>query len=82
MIHDPWIQEYQGDLYVKAKNCDGVILMVSHREYHSLNLPKLSKRLRTPILVDGRHVIDRMGAEDAGLIYYCIGIARSPHQQD
>jgi UDP-N-acetyl-D-mannosaminuronic acid dehydrogenase len=79
VIHDPWINEYHGDLYVKAANCDAAILMVGHREYRNLDLLSLRKSLRTPIIVDGRHVIDKAGAEDAGLIYYCVGIAKSPH---
>ena len=79
VIHDPWINEYHGDLYVKAANCDATILMVGHREYRNLDLLSLRKSLRTPIIVDGRHVIDKAGAEDAGLIYYCVGIAKSPH---
>ena len=48
---------------------DATILMVGHREYRTLDLLKLHKSLRAPMLIDGRHFIDKTGTKDAGLIY-------------
>ncbi|MFT3892209.1 MAG: nucleotide sugar dehydrogenase [Anaerolineales bacterium] len=74
IIHDPWIPEYNGDVFERVKGCDAVVLMVAHNEYRSLDLHKLKSVLRCPILVDGRHVYDAAYAHQAGLKLYSIGI--------
>jgi len=73
VIHDPWIPEYDGDLFERIKGCDAVVLMVAHSEYRNLDLKKLKSVLRLPILVDGRHVHDDIGANEAGLKIYSVG---------
>jgi UDP-N-acetyl-D-mannosaminuronic acid dehydrogenase len=74
VIHDPYIPEYQGDIYQAAEGCDAVVVMVRHREYLDLDLDILKDRLRTPVLVDGRGVVDRAAGQKAGLIIRSIGV--------
>ena len=45
----------------------------AEREYHSLDLSKAKRLMRTPIIVDGRNVIDREKAEKEGFLYKGIG---------
>ncbi len=78
VIHDPWVQEYKGDILRKAVGCDAVALMVKHQEYYSIELKALRDALQTPILVDGRHVVDSVLAQAAGLIYRGLGQGISP----
>jgi len=73
VIHDPWIPEYDGDLFERIKGCDAVVLMVAHSEYRNLDLKKLKSVLRLPILVDGRHVHDLARVNEAGLNYFRVG---------
>ena len=77
VIHDPWIPEYDGDMFERIKGCDAVVLMVAHDAYRDLDLKRLKSVLRMPILVDGRHVYDGNKARAAGMIYSGIGQAYS-----
>ena len=74
-IHDPYVLGYHGDLYQKARGCDAVIIMVRHQEYLSLNLALLKSSLRTPVLIDGRHVINSEQALEVGFLFRGIGQA-------
>ena len=77
-IHDPWVASYQGDLLEKAAGCDAAILMVKHSEYYEIDLRALKNALNTPIVIDGRHIIDPVQAQMAGLIYRGVGQAVAP----
>jgi len=73
IIHDPWIAEYSGDLMARIKGCDAIVLMVAHSVYRSLDLNSLTTALRTPVLIDGRHVFDASQVQGAGLVFRGIG---------
>jgi len=73
VIHDPWIAEYSGDLMTRIKGCDAAVLMVAHNAYRSLDLNSLATALRTPVLIDGRHVFDASQVQGAGLVVRGIG---------
>jgi UDP-N-acetyl-D-mannosaminuronic acid dehydrogenase len=75
-IHDPWVPEYQGQLIERVLDCDAAVVMVKHQEYYSLDLTELRTAMRTPILIDGRHVFDQDRAKDAGLVYHGLGQGR------
>ncbi len=72
-LHDPFVNEFQGDLLEMATGCDGVIVMVRHAAYQAVDLPALKATLNCPILIDGRHVFDRQALQAAGWIYRGIG---------
>jgi UDP-N-acetyl-D-mannosaminuronic acid dehydrogenase len=72
-VHDPWVADYMGDVFERAAGCDAAIVMVAHRAYRGLDLAALRAVLRTPILIDGRHVIAAEQARAAGLNYYGLG---------
>ena len=74
-IHDPFVSEYQGDLWARVHGCDAAVVMVAHGAYRALDLAALKAALRTPVLVDGRHVFDATRARAAGLVYRCVGVA-------
>jgi len=73
VIHDPWIAEYSGDLMTRIKGCDAAVLMVAHNAYRSLDLNSLATALRSPVLIDGRHVFDASQVQGAGLVFRGIG---------
>jgi UDP-N-acetyl-D-mannosaminuronic acid dehydrogenase len=72
-VHDPYVPEYRGEVLEVAAGCDAAVLMVAHRAYRSLDLNTLCAALRTPLLVDGRHVFDARRAGEAGLVYRGVG---------
>ncbi len=57
-VHDPFIETYQGNVYEMAEGCDALVLMTAHDMYRDLDLVKLKKAMRTPLIIDGRHVFD------------------------
>ena len=76
VIHDPFVAEYGGDVLDRSRGCDAVVVMVAHRAYLALDLEALKAVLRTPVLVDGRHVFGAERARAAGLTYRCVGVSR------
>jgi UDP-N-acetyl-D-mannosaminuronic acid dehydrogenase len=73
VIHDPWVEAYQGELLEKARDCDAVVVMVAHQVYKKLNLKELKQSLKGSIVVDGRKVFPAQDAADAGLTYIGLG---------
>ena len=57
-VHDPFIEEYKGNVYEMAEGCDALVLMTAHDLYRDLDLAKLKEVMKTPLIVDGRHVFD------------------------
>lgn len=76
-IHDPYLNEFQGDLYALAQGCDAVVLMVRHQAYLDLDYQKLAGALCTPLVIDGRNIIHRKLAEACGLVVRIIGTEQS-----
>lgn len=72
-IHDPYVVEYAGDVLNAAQGCDAVVVMVAHSQYRALDLGLVRSALRTPLLVDGRHVFRAGDARAAGLTYRAVG---------
>ena len=73
IIHDPYIKEYQGDLFKKANDCDAAVLMVKHREYVKLDLKKLVDSMRGSIIIDGRGLF-RNEIKNAEFAYAGVGV--------
>jgi UDP-N-acetyl-D-mannosaminuronic acid dehydrogenase len=74
LIHDPFVPNYQGDVWQALAGSDAVVLMVAHSLYRTLDLNQLRQALRTPLLIDGRHCRDAAEVLAAGLHYYCLGV--------
>jgi UDP-N-acetyl-D-mannosaminuronate dehydrogenase len=73
-LHDPYVTEYQGDVYEKAQSCDAAVIMVRHKQYLELDLPRLKEKLRMPVLVDGRRVLNSHAAKEAGFTVRSVGV--------
>ncbi len=54
VIHDPYLWEYRGDVITMAEGSDAVVIMVKHQNYKTLDWKAIRKKLRHPILIDGR----------------------------
>lgn len=76
VIHDPYVNEYKGDVFEKAAGCDAVVAMVRHDEYVKINLDRLKSTLKTPVLIDGRRVFDAKSARQSGFDYWSVGLGR------
>lgn len=66
IVHDPYVEEFMGDLYVKAKDCDAAALVTAHSDYEFLDFTRLGSAMRRPVLVDGRNLWDKQTVRAAG----------------
>jgi UDPglucose 6-dehydrogenase len=58
-----------------ADGCDALILVTDWQQFRHLDYAKLAKLMHTPIVIDGRNVLDRAALEKLGFRY--VGVGRS-----
>lgn len=79
-IYDPYYKSAQvygihtENNFVDAlTNTDAVVIVTAHKEFHDLEPTFLTTRMRTPILVDSRGVVDQYAAKKANLVFRGLG---------
>jgi UDPglucose 6-dehydrogenase len=83
-VHDPMAgpaaRKYFGDRVLYAPSCydaaegaDALFLMTEWNEFRGPDLKRLKNLMRTPILFDGRNILDPTQAREEGFTYYGIG---------
>lgn len=55
--------------YDVADGCDALVLITEWNEYRDLEWECVAKRMRNPLILDGRHALDRDKLQRAGLRY-------------
>jgi UDPglucose 6-dehydrogenase len=65
--------ELAPDAYAATTDADALVLVTEWHELRSLDYQKLTTRMRTPVLFDGRNVWSPDEARRAGFVYYGIG---------
>ncbi len=65
--------ELAPDPYAATTDADALVLVTEWHELRALDYQKLSMRMRTPILFDGRNVWSPDESRRAGFVYYGIG---------
>ena len=78
IAHDPYVRHFPEadltrELDAALAGADCAAIVTKHRQYYDLDLSRVKELMRTPIIVDGRNVIDRKEAERAGHLYQGIG---------
>jgi len=83
--HDPVAAEVAGQLfrgrgvellgnpYDAAEGADALLLVTEWNEFRQLDLARLRKLMKQPVLFDGRNVWDARKAREAGFVYYGVG---------
>jgi UDPglucose 6-dehydrogenase len=64
MVHDP---------VELADEADALVLVTEWPEFHALPLTDLARRMRYPVIVDGRNSLDRELVTACGLVYVGVG---------
>ncbi len=78
-IHDPYVRQREfpytvsKDLETTIKDADIVVIFVKHEEYYKLKPDWLKEKMKTPIIIDGRDVIDLDEFRKNGFIAYGVG---------
>jgi UDPglucose 6-dehydrogenase len=61
--------------YQAAEGADGLFLVTEWNEFRQLDLDRLKRTMRQPVLFDGRNVWNAAKAREAGFTYYGVGRA-------
>lgn len=64
---------YEKSAYDAIKGSDALCILTEWEEYKNLDLVKVKKLLKHPVIFDGRNLLDKDGIEKAGFTYFAIG---------
>ena len=78
IAHDPYVRDFPEaeltrDLMGAVKGADALVIVTKHKEYYETDLRAIKGVMRTPIIIDGRDVVDPEKARAAGFLYKGIG---------
>jgi len=57
--YDPFVRGTSGSVEEAVENADAVVIATDHTAFKSLDWESLGKLMRTRILIDGRHVVEK-----------------------
>jgi UDPglucose 6-dehydrogenase len=64
---------YFEDKYSPLKGADALLLLTEWFEFRNPDFDEMKKRLRTPLVFDGRNQYDSRKMASLGIEYYCVG---------
>ncbi|HEV2277447.1 MAG TPA: UDP-glucose/GDP-mannose dehydrogenase family protein [Acidobacteriaceae bacterium] len=73
---------YAEDPYVAAEGADALLILNDWQEFAELDLEKLQRSLRFPIIVDGRNLYDPAAMAARGFTYVSVGRPTLPPLRD
>jgi UDPglucose 6-dehydrogenase len=65
--------DFAVDSYSAAKDADALLILTEWKEFASLDLTRIRRGLKHPVLVDGRNLYSPREVKNAGLEYYSVG---------
>jgi len=80
IAQDPYVKskdynltDFTTDFNEAVSEADVLIFSTNHKQYYDINLDDLKKRVRTPIIIDGRNIFTKKKVERKGFIYRKVG---------
>ena len=64
---------YAADAYAAAEGADALLILTEWKEFANLDLVRIRRALRAPIVLDGRNIFSQTEMTEAGLNYHSIG---------
>lgn len=61
------------NIYQTAKDSDCLVIMTDWEEFKNMNLKKIKKALKQPVIIDGKNIFEHQSMKNLGFIYKCIG---------
>ena len=65
--------DFQSNAYSVAKDCDILVVMTEWNEFRQLDLEKIRKIMKEPVLLDGRNIYDPQKMKEMGFVYSGVG---------
>ena len=79
-IYDPYYKNLEifgiktlDNFIQHLENFDGLIIATAHKEFHNIDPIFLKSKMKNPIVIDSKNIIDQNLAKDAGLVYRGVG---------
>jgi len=80
IAHDPYVKprdynttELASDFDKAIMGADVLMFTTNHKQYYNIDLEDLRKKVRTPIIIDGRNIFNKKIVESHGFIYRKVG---------
>ena len=73
---------YVRDPYAAAQGADALLILTDWQKFAELDLARLRKALRYPVVVDGRNLYSPERMEQQGFAYFSMGRPAAHAQQD
>lgn len=64
---------YAEDAYAAAQDADAVLILTDWKEFGKLDLTRLNRAAKFPIIIDGRNLYDPQQMAEAGFTYVSVG---------
>jgi len=72
---------YAGSLYEAAQKADALLILTDWAEFANIDLPRLNRALRFPIVIDGRNLYEPQTMATNGFTYVSIGRPATYNEQ-
>jgi len=77
VLHDPYVRDFDypftSDFDEAIKDSDAIVIFAKHKEYLNLDLTEIKKKMKTPVIIDGRNAYSKEECENLGFIYRGVG---------
>jgi len=77
VLHDPYVKDFEypftSNFDEAIKDADALVIFTKHKQYLNLDLTKIKKKIKKPVLIDGRNAYKKEECEKAGFIYRGVG---------
>ena len=80
LLYDPYFKDSEvfgiktlSDYSKSLEISDGLIIATGHKEFHNLEPLFLKSKMRSPVVIDSKNILDQHLAKNVGLIYRGIG---------
>jgi UDPglucose 6-dehydrogenase len=64
---------YAPDMYAALDGADALVVATEWPQFATADMTEVKNRLRTPLVFDGRNLLDPVDARAAGLEYHAVG---------
>lgn len=64
---------YCTDQYEAIKGTDALFILTEWEQFTSLDLSKVKKLMKAPVIFDGRNIFDKHNTESSGFTYFAVG---------
>jgi len=73
---------YASDLYSAAQDADAVLILTDWKEFAAVDLARLNRAMRFPIVIDGRNLYKPQEMQNHGFTYVSVGRPTAYHAQE